>query len=145
MVGVSSTEKSISIVLTAPEKWKRSPEEESVSLLQVYPGLQYNVSVLNKKTKKRVSFVKAVELDLLNLRSVLLKMHFVHNSKDRNRIHNFIGIVGSFGLEGSSGDLYSEVLFEAGSAVSSDQVTQGLSRCILKTSKGGDCTICSTA
>ncbi|XP_009696857.1 PREDICTED: interleukin-20 receptor subunit alpha [Cariama cristata] len=53
MVNVSSTEKSISIILTAPEKWKRSPEEESISLLQVYPGLQYNVSVLNKKTKKR--------------------------------------------------------------------------------------------
>ncbi|NXV27372.1 I20RA protein, partial [Rissa tridactyla] len=53
VVSVSSTEKSISIFLTAPEKWKRSPEEESVSLLQVYPGLQYNVSVLNKKTKKR--------------------------------------------------------------------------------------------
>ncbi|NXG64738.1 I20RA protein, partial [Hemiprocne comata] len=52
-VSVSSTEKSISIILTAPEKWKRSPEGESVSLLQVYPGLQYNVSVLNKKTKKR--------------------------------------------------------------------------------------------
>ncbi|XP_009961745.3 interleukin-20 receptor subunit alpha isoform X1 [Tyto alba] len=53
MINVSSTEKSISIILTAPEKWKRSPEGESVSLLQVYPGLQYNVSVLNKKTKKR--------------------------------------------------------------------------------------------
>nr|XP_009930290.1 PREDICTED: interleukin-20 receptor subunit alpha [Opisthocomus hoazin] len=56
MVSVSSTEKSISIILTAPEKWKRNPEEESVSLLQVYPGLQYNVSVLNKKTKKRWFF-----------------------------------------------------------------------------------------
>ncbi|KFQ16742.1 Interleukin-20 receptor subunit alpha, partial [Merops nubicus] len=56
MVSVSSTEKSISIMLTAPEKWKRSPEEESVSLLQVYPGLQYNVSVLNRKTKKRWFF-----------------------------------------------------------------------------------------
>ncbi|NXP04306.1 I20RA protein, partial [Thinocorus orbignyianus] len=53
MVNVSSTEKSISIILTAPEKWKRSPEEESVSLVQVYPGLQYNVSILKKKTKKR--------------------------------------------------------------------------------------------
>ncbi|XP_010221662.1 PREDICTED: interleukin-20 receptor subunit alpha [Tinamus guttatus] len=53
MVSVSSTEKSISIILTAPEKWKGSPEEESVSLAQVYPGLQYNVSVLKKKTKKR--------------------------------------------------------------------------------------------
>lgn len=145
MVSVSSTEKSISIVLTTPEKWKRSPEEESVSLLQVYPGLQYNVSVLNKRTKKRVSFVKAVELDLLNLCSVLLKMHFVRNSKDRNRIHNFIGTVGSFGLGGSSGDLYSEVLFKAESALSSDQVAQGLSSCILKTSKDRDCTICSTA
>ncbi|XP_071596890.1 interleukin-20 receptor subunit alpha isoform X2 [Heliangelus exortis] len=56
MVSVSSTEKSISIILTAPEMWKRSPEGESVSLLQVYPGLQYNVSVLNKKTKKRWFF-----------------------------------------------------------------------------------------
>ncbi|KFV02679.1 Interleukin-20 receptor subunit alpha, partial [Tauraco erythrolophus] len=56
MVNVSSTEKSISIILTAPEMWKRSPEGESVSLLQVYPGLQYNVSVLNKKTKKRWFF-----------------------------------------------------------------------------------------
>ncbi|NXG18831.1 I20RA protein, partial [Grallaria varia] len=55
-VSVSSTDKSISIILTAPEKWKRSPEEESISLLQVYPGLQYNVSVLNKKTKKRWFF-----------------------------------------------------------------------------------------
>lgn len=74
MVSVSSTDRSISIVLSAPEKWKRSPEEESISLLQVYPGLQYNVSVLNKKTKKRVSFDKAVELLLLNLCSVLLEM-----------------------------------------------------------------------
>ncbi|XP_053919922.1 interleukin-20 receptor subunit alpha isoform X2 [Cuculus canorus] len=56
MVSISSTDKSISITLTAPEKWKRSPEGESVSLLQVYPGLQYNVSVLNKKTKKRWFF-----------------------------------------------------------------------------------------
>ncbi|XP_064505445.1 interleukin-20 receptor subunit alpha isoform X1 [Pseudopipra pipra] len=56
MVSVSSTDKSISIILTAPEKWKRSPEEESISLLQVYPGLQYNVSVLKKKTKKRWFF-----------------------------------------------------------------------------------------
>ncbi|KFP24147.1 Interleukin-20 receptor subunit alpha, partial [Colius striatus] len=56
LVSVSSTEKSISITLTAPEKWKRSPEKESISLLQVYPGLQYNVSVLNKKTKKRWFF-----------------------------------------------------------------------------------------
>ncbi|NXX45202.1 I20RA protein, partial [Tricholaema leucomelas] len=56
VVSVSSTEKSIAIILTAPEKWKRSPAGESVSLLQVYPGLQYNVSVLNKKTKKRWFF-----------------------------------------------------------------------------------------
>ncbi|XP_009995347.1 PREDICTED: interleukin-20 receptor subunit alpha [Chaetura pelagica] len=53
MVSVSSTEKSISIILTAPEKWRIRPDGESISLLQVYPGLQYNVSVLNKKTKKR--------------------------------------------------------------------------------------------
>ncbi|NXI49475.1 I20RA protein, partial [Chloroceryle aenea] len=54
-VSLSSTERSISIILTAPEMW-RSPEGESLSLLQVYPGLQYNVSVLNKKTKKRWFF-----------------------------------------------------------------------------------------
>ncbi|NXU65320.1 I20RA protein, partial [Horornis vulcanius] len=42
MVSVSSTDRSILIILTAPEKWKKSPEEESISLLQVYPGLQYN-------------------------------------------------------------------------------------------------------
>lgn len=74
MVSVSSTDRSILIILTAPEKWKRSPEEESISLLQVYPGLQYNVSLLNKKTKKRVSFGKALELLLLNLQSVLLEI-----------------------------------------------------------------------
>ncbi|XP_419723.2 interleukin-20 receptor subunit alpha isoform X1 [Gallus gallus] len=56
MVNVSSTEKSISITLTVPEKWRRSADGESVSLLQVYPGLQYNVSVLKKKTKKRWFF-----------------------------------------------------------------------------------------
>ncbi|XP_006112787.1 interleukin-20 receptor subunit alpha isoform X2 [Pelodiscus sinensis] len=56
MVTVSSTERSISIVLTAPEKWKRTLEERSVSLHQVYSGLQYNVSVFNKKTKKRWVF-----------------------------------------------------------------------------------------
>lgn len=80
MVNLSSTEKSISIILTAPEKWKRSPDGESVSLLQVYPGLQYNVSVLNKKTKKRVSFEKAGELHLFNLCTVLTEMFF--NSKN---------------------------------------------------------------
>uniref|UniRef100_A0A8C8SXL0 Interleukin 20 receptor subunit alpha n=1 Tax=Pelusios castaneus TaxID=367368 RepID=A0A8C8SXL0_9SAUR len=55
-VTVSSTERSISISLTAPEKWKRSPKEKSLSLCQVYAGLQYNVSVLNTKTKKRWVF-----------------------------------------------------------------------------------------
>ncbi|XP_043366998.1 interleukin-20 receptor subunit alpha isoform X5 [Dermochelys coriacea] len=55
-VTVSSTEKSISIVLTAPEKWKRTPEEESIPLYKVYSGLQYSVSVLNQKTKKRWVF-----------------------------------------------------------------------------------------
>ncbi|XP_019383211.1 PREDICTED: interleukin-20 receptor subunit alpha [Gavialis gangeticus] len=52
-VTVSSTEKSISIVLTAPEKWKRTPEDKSVSLFYIYSVLQYNVSVLNKKTNKK--------------------------------------------------------------------------------------------
>lgn len=144
-LSVSSTEKSISIILTAPEKWKGSPERESISLLQVYPGLQYNVSVLNKKTKKRVSFDKSEEVHQLYLSSLLTEMWFVHSSMDRNRIHRLIGTVESFRLEGSSGSLYFKVLFKAGSALSSDQVTQSLSSCILKTLKDGDRTTCSIA
>lgn len=92
MVNVSSTEKSISITLTVPEKWRRSADGESVSLLQVYPGLQYNVSVLKKKTKKRVSSENAIELCLLSLCTVLC------NSKIWNRAHNMTGTVGSLSI-----------------------------------------------
>lgn len=91
MVNVSSTEKSISITLTVPEKW-RSPDGESISLLQVYPGLQYNVSVLKKKTKKRVSSDNATELYLLSLCTVHC------NTKNWNKAHNMTGTVGSLSI-----------------------------------------------
>ncbi|KAM9233545.1 interleukin-20 receptor subunit alpha isoform 2-T2 [Dugong dugon] len=51
-VALTSDEKSISIVLTAPEKWKRNPEEGSVSMQQIYPTLKYNMSVYNTKSNR---------------------------------------------------------------------------------------------
>uniref|UniRef100_G3UD69 Interleukin 20 receptor subunit alpha n=1 Tax=Loxodonta africana TaxID=9785 RepID=G3UD69_LOXAF len=51
-VALTSDEKSISVVLMAPEKWKRHPEEGSVSMQQIYPTLQYNVSVHNTKSNR---------------------------------------------------------------------------------------------
>uniref|UniRef100_G3T0B6 Fibronectin type-III domain-containing protein n=1 Tax=Loxodonta africana TaxID=9785 RepID=G3T0B6_LOXAF len=51
-VALTSDEKSISVVLMAPEKWKRNPEEGSVSMQQIYPTLQYNVSVHNTKSNR---------------------------------------------------------------------------------------------
>ncbi|XP_029800144.1 interleukin-20 receptor subunit alpha isoform X2 [Suricata suricatta] len=51
-VALSTDEKSISIVLTAPEKWKRNPEESSISMQQIYSNLKYNVSVYNAKSNK---------------------------------------------------------------------------------------------
>lgn len=44
-------EKSISIVLTAPEKWKINPEDDPVSMQQIYSTLKYNVSVYNTKSR----------------------------------------------------------------------------------------------
>ncbi|XP_030172293.1 interleukin-20 receptor subunit alpha isoform X2 [Lynx canadensis] len=51
-VALSTDEKSISIVLTAPEKWKRNPEESSISMQQIYSNLKYNVSVYNAKSNR---------------------------------------------------------------------------------------------
>lgn len=48
-------EKSISVVLTAPEKWKKNPEESSISMQQIYPNLKYNVSIYNTKSNRTVS------------------------------------------------------------------------------------------
>ncbi|XP_077632155.1 interleukin-20 receptor subunit alpha [Crocuta crocuta] len=51
-VALSTDEKSISIVLTAPEKWKRNPEESSISMQQIYSNLKYNVSIYNAKSNR---------------------------------------------------------------------------------------------
>ncbi|XP_016021346.2 interleukin-20 receptor subunit alpha isoform X4 [Rousettus aegyptiacus] len=51
-VALTPNEKSISIVLTAPEKWKKNPEESSISMQQIYSNLKYNVSVYNTKSNR---------------------------------------------------------------------------------------------
>ncbi|XP_077207774.1 interleukin-20 receptor subunit alpha-like [Paroedura picta] len=53
---LSSTENSISVIVTPPERWQRAPGEEPEYLHQIYPSLQYNVTVFNKKIKKRWTF-----------------------------------------------------------------------------------------
>ncbi|KAF6364593.1 interleukin 20 receptor subunit alpha [Rhinolophus ferrumequinum] len=52
---LTTDEKSISIALTAPEKWKKNPEESSVSMQQIYSNLKYNVSIYNTKSNRTVS------------------------------------------------------------------------------------------
>ncbi|XP_008052105.1 interleukin-20 receptor subunit alpha [Carlito syrichta] len=44
--------KSISIVLTAPEKWRRNPEDSPVFIQQIYSNLKYNVTVYNTKSNR---------------------------------------------------------------------------------------------
>ncbi|XP_057596185.1 interleukin-20 receptor subunit alpha isoform X8 [Hippopotamus amphibius kiboko] len=51
-VALTTDEKSISIVLTAPKKWKKNPEESSISMQQIYSNLKYNVSVYNTKSNR---------------------------------------------------------------------------------------------
>ncbi|XP_031236390.1 interleukin-20 receptor subunit alpha isoform X2 [Mastomys coucha] len=51
-VALTTGEKSISISLTAPEKWKRNPQDHTVSMQQIYPNLKYNVSVYNTKSRR---------------------------------------------------------------------------------------------
>ncbi|KAJ8797341.1 hypothetical protein J1605_017569 [Eschrichtius robustus] len=51
-VALTTDEKSISIVLTAPKKWKKNPEESSISLEQIYSNLKYNVSIYNTKSNR---------------------------------------------------------------------------------------------
>ncbi|XP_048210125.1 interleukin-20 receptor subunit alpha isoform X2 [Perognathus longimembris pacificus] len=51
-VSLATSEKSISIVLSAPEKWKRNPEDPTVSMQQIYSNLKYNISVYNTKSKR---------------------------------------------------------------------------------------------
>ncbi|XP_052607089.1 interleukin-20 receptor subunit alpha isoform X2 [Peromyscus californicus insignis] len=54
-VALTSGEKFISITLTAPEKWKRNPTDDSVSMQQIYSNLRYNVSVYDTKSRRRWS------------------------------------------------------------------------------------------
>ncbi|XP_071074788.1 interleukin-20 receptor subunit alpha isoform X2 [Dasypus novemcinctus] len=51
-VALTTDEKSITVVLKAPEKWKRNPEDSSVSMQQIYSNLKYNVSVYNTKSNR---------------------------------------------------------------------------------------------
>ncbi|KAM8792047.1 interleukin-20 receptor subunit alpha isoform 2-T2 [Rhynchonycteris naso] len=51
-VALTPDDKSISVVLTTPEKWKKSPEESSISMQQIYPNLKYNVSIYNVKSNR---------------------------------------------------------------------------------------------
>uniref|UniRef100_A0A8C5TH84 Interleukin 20 receptor subunit alpha n=1 Tax=Malurus cyaneus samueli TaxID=2593467 RepID=A0A8C5TH84_9PASS len=49
---VSSTDRSISIILAVPEKWKRSPEEESISLLKCILACSTSVCSQQKNKEK---------------------------------------------------------------------------------------------
>lgn len=51
---MSSTEKSISVIIFPPEKWKRDYREEPKFLNKIYPDMQYNVLVYKRKLKKTV-------------------------------------------------------------------------------------------
>lgn len=51
-VALTADEKSISVVLTAPEKWKTNPEESSISMQQIYSNLKYNVSIYNTRSNR---------------------------------------------------------------------------------------------
>ncbi|KAK2114398.1 Interleukin-20 receptor subunit alpha [Saguinus oedipus] len=51
-VALTMGDKSISVVLTAPEKWKRNPEDIPISMQQIYSNLKYNVSVSNTKSNR---------------------------------------------------------------------------------------------
>uniref|UniRef100_H0WUF9 Interleukin-20 receptor subunit alpha n=1 Tax=Otolemur garnettii TaxID=30611 RepID=H0WUF9_OTOGA len=51
-VALTTDEKSMSIFLTPPEKWKRNPEDSSVSMQQIYSNLKYNVSIRNTRSNR---------------------------------------------------------------------------------------------
>ncbi|XP_044530557.1 interleukin-20 receptor subunit alpha [Gracilinanus agilis] len=70
VVALTPGEKSISVILTAPEKWKINPEDPSVSMHQIYPSLKYNVSIYNTKANKKwYKFVTNHTLELPQLES----------------------------------------------------------------------------
>ncbi|XP_074043777.1 interleukin-20 receptor subunit alpha isoform X2 [Macrotis lagotis] len=69
-VSLTPDEKSISVLLTAPEKWKRNAEDTSVSMLQIFPSLKYNISVYNTKANKKWNtFTTNLSLTLPKLES----------------------------------------------------------------------------
>ncbi|XP_055982255.1 interleukin-20 receptor subunit alpha [Sorex fumeus] len=49
-VALTVDEKSIFIILTSPEKWKKNPEDISISMQQIYSNMKYNVSIYNTKS-----------------------------------------------------------------------------------------------
>lgn len=64
---MTTDEKSISIVLMAPKKWKKNPEESSISLEQIYSNLKYNVSIHNTKSNRTVSLKWNGDLSFVSL------------------------------------------------------------------------------
>ncbi|XP_074165836.1 interleukin-20 receptor subunit alpha [Sminthopsis crassicaudata] len=73
VVALTPGEKSISVVLTAPQKWKRNAEDTSISMHQIYPNMKYNVSIHNTKTSKKwYKFVINYTLELSLLESETL-------------------------------------------------------------------------
>ncbi|XP_049643985.1 interleukin-20 receptor subunit alpha isoform X1 [Suncus etruscus] len=64
-VSLTTDEKSISIVLKAPEKWKKNPEESSISMQQIYSNMKYNVSIYN--TKSNIMWAQSVTNHVLVL------------------------------------------------------------------------------
>ncbi|XP_078504838.1 interleukin-20 receptor subunit alpha-like [Lissotriton helveticus] len=67
IVRLSSGDRFISINLSSPEKWKRNPKDKS--LYQIFPLVEFKVSILNTKTKSewnlsgKNSFLNVTKLD----------------------------------------------------------------------------------
>ncbi|CAI5770172.1 interleukin-20 receptor subunit alpha isoform X1 [Podarcis lilfordi] len=67
---LSSAEKSISVIVAAPKTWSRNSRNEPNYLHEIYPTLQYNVSVFNTKKKTQWMFcIKSNRLDVFHLES----------------------------------------------------------------------------
>uniref|UniRef100_A0A670I4N8 Interleukin 20 receptor subunit alpha n=1 Tax=Podarcis muralis TaxID=64176 RepID=A0A670I4N8_PODMU len=64
---LSSAEKSISVIVAAPKTWSRNSRNEPNYLHEIYPILQYNVSVYNtkKKTQEAVTILLGYILPVL--------------------------------------------------------------------------------
>ncbi|XP_043932409.1 interleukin-20 receptor subunit alpha-like [Protopterus annectens] len=55
-VRVSSGDRSILIKLTAPKKYKRQNETKAISLVQIYPDLEYSIIILNTRNNSTRAF-----------------------------------------------------------------------------------------